>query len=354
MKINKSFAEDIKQIRERMLPTREHSRRIIHWEEEHRIRTGRGKALVFILPTRGCSWALSGSGGCSVCGYLYDNPQHPDPDLMKSSFSEILNNKITQEEEYSIKIFTSGSFLDTNEISLDVQKSILQELQKYPQIKEIVLESRPEYVTEKILQQIASIIDIKKIEIAIGLESSNNQILKNSINKGFFWEDFEKAVKRILDANAKVKAYLLFKPPFVTEYDSIKDIFQSVSKIEKLGIDTISINAVSIHRGTFLSKLFENNHYRPPWLWSIVHLCKELKSKFPKLRIIFDVVAGGNIRGSHNCGECDKELLKQIKKFTLSQDIQAFDEGVHCSCKEEWKGSLFQEKISLNDFYSNT
>ena len=350
MKINKSFAEDIKQIRENMLPSREHSRKIIHWEEEHRSRTGEGKALVFILPTRGCSWALSGSGGCSVCGYLYDNPQHPDSEMMKSSFSEILKSKIAEDDDYTVKIFTSGSFLDTNEISLDTQKSILQELQKYPQIKEIVLESRPEYVTEKILEHIANIVDIKKVEIAIGLESANNQILKNSINKGFFWEDFEKAAKRILDANAKVKAYLLFKPPFVSEYDSINDIFQSVSKIDKLGIDTISINAVSIHRGTFLSVLFEKNQYRPPWLWSIIHICKELKSKYPKIRIIFDVVAGGNIRGAHNCGECDKELLEQIKNFTLSQDIQAFEKAIHCSCKEEWKGSLLHEKISLNYF----
>ncbi len=353
MKINKSFAKDIKQIRENMLPSREHTRKIIHWEEEHRIRTGIGKALVFILPTRGCSWALSGSGGCSVCGYLYDNPQHPDLDMIISSFSKVLNDKISHEEQYSVKIFTSGSFLDINEVPPDTQKSILEELQKYPQIKEIVLESRPEYVTKKILDNIGSIIDIKKIEIAIGLESSNNQILKNSINKGFFWEDFEKAVNIIQEANAKVKAYLLFKPPFVTEYDSILDIFQSVSKIEKLGVDTISINAVSIHRGTFLSMLFEKNQYRPPWLWSIVHICKEIRTKFPKLRIICDVVAGGNIRGAHNCGECDKELLNQIKNFTLSQDIQAFEEDFRCSCKEEWKGSILYEKISVNDIQIN-
>ena len=73
---------------------------------------------------------LSGSGGCSVCGYLYDNPQHPDPEMIKSPFSEILKNKLSHDEEYSVKIFTSGSFLDINEVSPDTQKSILQEFQK--------------------------------------------------------------------------------------------------------------------------------------------------------------------------------------------------------------------------------
>ncbi|MCG3215539.1 MAG: archaeosine biosynthesis radical SAM protein RaSEA [Candidatus Heimdallarchaeota archaeon] len=346
MKINTSYSESIKQIREKNLPSREHSRRIIHWEEKHRIKSEVVKALVFILPTRGCSWALSGSGGCSVCGYLYDNPQKPDFEMIMISIKDILNKKIQQEEEYSIKIFTSGSFLDRNEVPINVQEAILKELAKYHQIREIVLESRPEYINDKILQNIVNNIDISKIEIAIGLESANNKILKNSVNKGFFWEDFEQATERIIKFGAKVKAYLLFKPPFVTEYDSINDIFLSVSKIKKLGIDTVSINAISIHRGTYLSLLFEKNQYRPPWLWSLVYICKEIKAKFPEIRLICDVVAGGTRRGAHNCGECDKAILEQLKEFTLTQDLKALNHNIQCSCKEEWKGYVLHEKIS--------
>ena len=349
MKINPTFSSMIRKIRENSLKDREHSRRIVHWVEDHRLRSGAGKALVFILPTRGCSWALSKSGGCSICGYIYDNPQQPDFDIMLESFQKILEDTIESEWEYSLKLFTSGSFLDKKELPLEIQKKILKESSKYDQIKEIVLESRPEYVTDAVLQNIAENTEISKIEIAIGLESANDDILQNSINKGFFWDDFVKAAEKTREKGAKIKAYLLFKPPFLSEYDSIQDILESVSKIVELGVDTVSINAISIHRGTFLSQLFEKQMYRTPWLWSLLHLCREIKEQYPDLRLICDIVAGGSERGAHNCGTCDKDIIAILKEFTVTQDSDILDEEIKCSCKTEWKGFLFSEKISNSE-----
>ncbi len=348
MKINPDFANTIREIRDRALEERSHSRKVVNWVEDHRLRSGPGKAIVFILPTKGCSWALSRSGGCSICGYIYDNPQEPNFENMMKTFKEKLHDSIKDGENYSLKLFTSGSFLDTSEIPEEIQKEILKEASQYKEITEIVLESRPEYVTKKIMQTIKESIDIRKIEIAIGLESANDEILKKSINKGFFWEDFEKAAARIFDVGAKVKAYLLFKPPFISEYDSIKDVLQSVSKLNRLGVDTISINAISIHRGTYLSIMFEKNQYRTPWLWSLLHLCKEIKSKYPNLRLICDVVAGGTQRGAHNCGDCDKQIIDALKQFVLSQNIEDINSEFICSCKIEWKSFLLQEKITIS------
>ncbi|MHA1199067.1 MAG: archaeosine biosynthesis radical SAM protein RaSEA [Candidatus Heimdallarchaeaceae archaeon] len=349
MKINPTFSSMVREIRENSLKERQHSRKIVNWVEDHRLPTGAGKALVLILPTRGCSWALSKSGGCSICGYIYDNPLQPDYDIMLNSFKEILNQKIEKDWKYSLKLFTSGSFLDIKEVPLEVQKELMKEAAKFIQIEEIVLESRPEYVTESVLNNISEYIDISKVEIAIGLESANDNILQNSINKGFFWEDFVKATNRIQDKGARVKAYLLFKPPFVSEFDSINDVLESVSKIVELGVNTISINAMSIHRGTFLSQLFEKQMYRTPWLWSLLHLCQEIKHKYPNIRLICDVVAGGSERGAHNCGDCDKEIITILKEFTLSQDDSKLTEEVKCSCKTEWKSYLFTEKISNSE-----
>ncbi len=348
MKINPDFANTIREIRGKALGERSHSRKVVHWVEDHRLRSGPGKAIVFILPTKGCSWALSKSGGCSICGYIYDNPQEPNFENMMKAFKEKLHDSIKDGGNYSLKLFTSGSFLDISEIPEEIQKEILEEASQYREITEIVLESRPEYVTKKTMQTIKESIDISKIEIAIGLESANDDILKKSINKGFFWEDFEKAATRIFDVGAKVKAYLLFKPPFVSEYDSIKDIMQSVSKLNKLGVDTISINAISIHRGTYLSIMFEKNQYRTPWLWSLLHLCKEIKSKYPDLRLICDVVAGGTQRGAHNCGDCDKQMTEALKQFVLSQNLEDLNNEFKCSCKTEWKSFLLQEKITIS------
>ncbi len=348
MKIDSEFSKTIREIREKSLEDRSHTRKVVHWVEDHRLLSGPGKAIVFILPTRGCSWALSKSGGCSICGYIYDNPQESEYDIMLKTYKEKLHESIKEGEIYSLKLFTSGSFLDASEIPEDIQKRILEEASQFKEILEIVLESRPEYVTKKALDTIAESTDISKVEVAIGLESANNDILMKSINKGFFWEDFEKAKSRITGAGARVKAYLLFKPPFVSEYNSIQDIIQSVSKLNEVGVDTISINAISIHRGTYLSILFEKNHYRTPWLWSLLHICREIKSSYPKLRLICDIVAAGTQRGAHNCGNCDKQIIDALKKFTLSQNLEDISEDFVCSCKTEWKSYLFEEKVTLS------
>ena len=42
------------------------------WTKEDRLKKGIGKELTIILRTRGCSWALGESGGCSMCGYVGD------------------------------------------------------------------------------------------------------------------------------------------------------------------------------------------------------------------------------------------------------------------------------------------
>ena len=88
MKIDSEFSKTIREIREKSLEDRSHTRKVVHWVEDHRLLSGPGKAIVFILPTRGCSWALSKSGGCSICGYIYDNPQESDYDIMLKTYKE--------------------------------------------------------------------------------------------------------------------------------------------------------------------------------------------------------------------------------------------------------------------------
>jgi Predicted Fe-S oxidoreductase len=45
----------------------------------------------------------------------------------------------------------------------------------------------------------------RNIEVAIGLESSNNMVLKNCVNKGFKVEDFVEASKKVSNYGFKEK-----------------------------------------------------------------------------------------------------------------------------------------------------
>jgi len=300
--------------------------------------------FVIIFRTRGCSWALN--SGCSMCGYfndsLWDNVS--DKDLL-FQFDSVMKK---YSNEKFVKIFTSGSFLDDTEISPYAKDKILTILKK--NADKISVESRPNYITNKSLSNIRDVLNGKTFEVGVGLESSNDFILKNSINKGFTFKDYKAAANNLKKFNYLLKTYVLLKPPFLTEKESINDSVKTIKDIDSY-TDIISLNPTNVQRNTLVNYLWKRKQYRPPWIWSIIEVLRQSK-KITNKPVKCDVVGGGSIRGAHNCRICDKNLIKLIEKFSLSQDISIFND-INCGCKDRWFDQLDIENLcfgSLVDF----
>jgi hypothetical protein len=137
-----------------------------------------------------------------------------------------------------------------------------------------------------------------------------------------------------------VKAYLLLKPPFISEGEAINDILRSIETLNNEGLaDIVSLNLMNVQSSTYVEFLWWRNLYRPPWLWSAVEILKS-----SKLRIISDPVAGGKKRGPHNCGKCDKNVVEAIRSFSLTQDRKLLQ--VECECKSEWVDYISVERVN--------
>ncbi|MDD1721107.1 MAG: archaeosine biosynthesis radical SAM protein RaSEA [Euryarchaeota archaeon] len=287
--------------------------------------------LTVVLRTRGCYWARR--KGCTMCGFVCDsNPSATGPDI----YREFLGVLARFGKEFKIiKIFTSGSFLDSEELSPDVRNAILAELKDVPKT---IIESRPEFVTDENCEEIAR--SNAHVEIAIGLESSNDYIRERYINKGFTFRDFIRASKAARSSGFTVKSYLLLKPPFLTEAEAMRDTIQSVKDTTEYA-DIISLNLCNVQRGTFVEKLWKKRLYRPPWLWTAVEVLTQTAGNMP---IICDPVAGGMRRGPHNCGICDHEIVAEIRRFSLSQDKASFK--TTCADKVLWNFVLEFEEYS--------
>ncbi|MCZ7356652.1 MAG: archaeosine biosynthesis radical SAM protein RaSEA [Candidatus Methanoperedens sp.] len=292
--------------------------------------------LTIIFQTLGCRW-----NNCTMCGYVYDSARNPPShdDLMKQ-FDNAMSR--CKDEEFVVKIFTSGSFLDEGEIPRATRHEMLLRLGKDERLKKVIAETRPEYVTREILSETLSILG-KSFEIAVGLETSNDMIRKDCINKGFTFSDFVKASNIAGEVNVSVKAYLLLKPIFLTERIAIDDIVRSINDVAPHA-GTISINLCNVQKGTLVEEMFERGDYRPPWLWSAVEVLKRGKVSAPEMIIISDPVGAGSARGPHNCGKCDKDVAEAIRVFSLNQDVGVFN-NLDCECKELWK-----KVIDLEDF----
>ncbi len=332
--------------------SKRHKKALTHpaaaWTTRARIGGTLGTALSLVLGTQGCSYARGDQGGCTMCSYLLDGTERkPTHDELMSQFKGAMKKLDDQTVPLSVKIYTSGSFLDTEEVSAETRDAILSLLSTDERVAEVVIESRPEYVTSSVMAQVRTILGERHIEIGMGLESSNDTIREICVNKGFTLEDFQKALEIAREYKIGTRAYVLLKPPFLTEKDALTDSINTIKDAIDMGVTTISMNPVTIQKHTLVDSLWNEGLYRSPWLWTVVEVLKETKRQVGSDSFILcDPVAAGKRRGTHNCGKCDKQIVDAIRTFSLNQDPSVFD-SLTCECIETWKHTLSHENISL-------
>jgi len=242
------------------------------------------------------------------------------------AFQEKINEITSDEDDFIIKLYNSGSFFDNAEISEEVRNYIFREIADVPKIKEVVIESRVDYINNENLKKMKEILRDKYVEVAIGLETVNDYIRNKYINKGLNFTDFLDAVKLCKQNDVGIRTYLLFKPPFLNEQTAIDDCVNSIQKLVELKINTISINPLNIQKNSLVEYLFYQNRYRPPWFYSLfkclLKACVD-QDILSSVRIISSPSGAGTKRGIHNClkRECNEYMMEKLQEFVLTQDI---------------------------------
>ncbi len=295
--------------------------------------------LTVIFRTAGCAW-----NRCFMCSYRHERYT---PASGPGAYDEYLLSQLAwvmatyrQDQYRMVKIFTSGSFFDPREIPPSVRTEIARAFRG----KVVIAETRPEFVTEESLTSWIAEIDDGSWKIpvycAIGLETTSDRIREKCIRKGFMFRDFCDACSRARSAGAGIKAYLLHKPLFLTEREALDDMNASIRAASGYA-DLISMNPCTVQGRTELESYWKQRAYRPPYLWSVLSILKDAP-----VPVTCDPVGGGRIRGPHNCGSCDKDLVSGIRDYSLNGDrelIAALME-TDCPCKEEWEFVLDHER----------
>jgi radical SAM enzyme (TIGR01210 family) len=349
------FSDQICALREKALGKRrkrKSSEAIATWLEDDYLLVGPGKALVIILNSKGCKWGLGSSGGCSMCGYSNETTEDVTVDALIEQTKKAL--KIFSSKNFrTVKIFNSGSYFDNSEIPIEAQETIFKIISEIENVSEVIIESRPEFVTKQSVSRLVSILgESKQLEIGIGLESSNDFIRINNINKGFLFSDYEKAVKIAVNEQARIKSYVLLKPPFLTENEAINDTYKTIIDAIKAGSRSISINPVNIQNGTFVYQLWKYGVYRSPWFWSVIKVIQDVWEtinieEFDHLvdRILCDPSGTGTFRSVHNCYKCNKKFVRALKEYSVNQSLSSIA-NLKCTCRNLWEELLVQEQAS--------
>ena len=307
--INRELAKEIKSLMPLTAKQNNPNEPVSMWTEKDRLRGYSEPTAVVIFRTTGCSWYNFSS--CSMCGYFNDiSPNVSIENLKKqidSLTSFIGDIKV-------LKVFTSGSFLDPKEFPIEARDYFIQQLQG--KVEKVLVESRTEYITLSNLDSFSKNgIDTR---VAIGLETANDDIMKNIINKGSTFKKYVNAAKVVSQLSMELRTYLIFKPLFLSEKKSINDVLESIKLVSTL-TDDVSINPMNIQRNTLVEKYWKKGLYRPPRLWSIARLL--LESQNDQCEVISYPTGGNSMRGAHN-DVPDKKILELIYSSSLSQDFR--------------------------------
>jgi len=308
---------------------------VTFWKEKEFFKGKQIDAGVVILRTCGCSH-FNSLGGCSMCGFNLDSRRDTTPEQVLRQFETAANGV---GDVQLLKVYTSGSFLDEREIPRAVASTILSHCRERG--IRLLFESRPEYVTEENIERVQNAHD--DMQVALGLESSNDRVLEYSINKGFSVRDYDRAAELLRERRVPIRTYVLLKPPYLTESEALDDAMSTTMYAARCS-DAISINPVNVQRGTLVERLWWNWAYRPAWLWSVLELVKSTREL--DKQILCDPVGGGRERGSHNCGQCDEAILHGLKAFSVTQNYGRLG-SPECSCEETWHGLMDIEKLVL-------
>jgi archaeosine synthase beta-subunit len=308
------------------------------WRGKERYGNELVECLTVIFKSGGCSWSK-----CRMCSYRHERYGESDCAVL---FLRLRAQLAWIRQEYPprdyrmVKIFTSGSFFDPAE----VPPAFLTDVAAAFRGKLVIAETRPEFVKDEVFRTFIEGIDDGSwktpLYCAIGLETSSDAIREKCINKGFTFQDFLDAADAAHTAGAGVKAYLLFKPLFLTEGEAVKDMQATIKEVVPHA-EMISMNPCTVQRNTELEYYWKRGAYRPPYLWSVLTLLHDAP-----VHMTCDPLGGGQKRGPHNCGNCDWEIVKGIRDYSLNADRDLVGAllDTRCGCRDEWEFVLAEEK----------
>jgi radical SAM enzyme (TIGR01210 family) len=305
------------------------------------------KRLVIYLLSQGCDWALRNAHGCTMCGHLARQTRQL---AMPAGSQERQFFSVFDATDWSrfpiLNLYNNGSFLNDGEVPAQERRSILRAIGANPHIRMVVLESRPEFVREENVRELAELLPGKHVELAIGLETEDDERRAVCINKGFTLRQYQRAAA-LVTRHLKLRTYVLLKPPFYSEAEATEDAVATIRQAFASGSTTVSLEPCTIQAYTLAEYLSACGLYRPPWLWTIVEVLRRAAGLGKVVVGMFQFYPAPTLV-PHNCAACNDRVLAQLRQYNRTLDLVAF-EGSTCACVSDWHADMNRAVAAFED-----
>jgi len=218
-----------------------------------------------------------------------------------------------------LKLYNSGSFFDEKAIPENDYKRIAELVQNF---ETVIVESHAKLIDEKCL----SFKNLLKPElhVAIGLETVHPEILPR-LNKQMSLNDFSKAVQFLAKNGIQSRAFILLRPPFMSEEDGIYWAKKSIDFAFDAGVECCIVIPVRAGNGA-MDVLKEMGDFNLPKIESL-EIVLEYGIKLNRGRIFADTWDLGIFS---SCDKCINQRTDRINSMNLNQQ---FENRIICNCK---------------------
>jgi radical SAM enzyme (TIGR01210 family) len=209
-------------------------------------------SAVILLTNKECPWH------CLMCDlWKHTLTRSVPPGAIPQQIDYALSRLPARPQQ--VKLYNSGSFFDPTAIPLADYTAVAQ---KVSCAAHLVVESHPRLIGESALK-LRDLLS-SSLEVAMGLETVHPEVLPR-LNKNLSLSAFAKAAGFLRHGGIAVRAFVLLKPPFLNEAESLEWAIKSAEFAFASGVEVLSLIPTRAGNGA-LDRLRENAEFAPPRL----------------------------------------------------------------------------------------
>jgi len=217
-----------------------------------------------------------------------------------------------------LKLFNSGSFFDPRAIPVEDYPRIASLSSEF---ENVLVESHTAFIGEECVE--FSRMLNGQMQVAIGLETVHPEILP-VLNKGMSLEDFKLSVSFLQSNGISTRAFILLRPPFLSEVEGVEWACRSIDFAFACGVDVCSVIPVRAGNGA-LDKLALDAYFQEPAIQSLERVI-EYGIGVQKGQVFADL---WDLERFSRCDSCFASRKLRLTQTNLTQVLM---KPVECSC----------------------
>lgn len=207
----------------------------------------------FTCPNRD---GTKGVGGCTYCNNQTFYPGYCSP--AKSVTQQIEEGILFFKHKYQSQKYLAYFQAYTNTYGeIERLKKCYEEALTIPQITGLVVGTRPDCVSDELLDYFAKLAERYYVMIEYGVESTDNKTL-DFINRHHDYETSVQAIQKTAERGILVGAHLILGLPFETH----EGMMRHAEELSKLPLSMLKLHQLQIVKGTKMAAQFAEN---PEW-----------------------------------------------------------------------------------------